>query len=148
MKNRKLLRIIQGKVGIEFKLTQNAKLRFFTIVNCNPSVKKGLIIIIILIGTGCNRHPDLRCFAASTPTDLYIINTGKSEICVLIEANLFNGNVIQDEVCLSSQESKTLCYELENIPSQEITIKTNRKERKLRLSPTERNEIDYSTIEK
>ncbi len=95
---------------------------------------------------GCNSHPKLRCFGASTPTELHLTNSGTKEICAIVEAVLFNGKVIQDKVCLDNNEIKNLCYELENIPTQIIKVKIDSEEKEVKLKSIDRNEFDFSSI--
>ena len=114
----------------------------------NDQMKKVFITSAILAGTGCNTHPDVRCFGASTPTDLHLKNTGRNTLCATIEAERFAGDIIKDKVCLDSQEVSILCYELEDLPAREVIVRINSEEIKIALSPTARNEIDYSTIKK
>jgi ribosomal protein L25 (general stress protein Ctc) len=109
-------------------------------------MKRIIVILIMPMFAGCNSHPKLRCIGASTPTELQLKNSGTNEICAIVEAVLFNGKVIQDEVCLDNNEIKNLCYELENIPTQEIKVKINSDEKKVKLKATESNEFDFSTI--
>jgi uncharacterized lipoprotein NlpE involved in copper resistance len=109
-------------------------------------MKKILVIISIFIGVGCNTHPKLRCFGASTPTEIHFKNSGTNEICAIVKAVLFNGSIIQDEVCLSNNEIKSLCYELDNMPTHEVRVLINSKEKKVKLKSTERIEFDFSTI--
>jgi ribosomal protein L25 (general stress protein Ctc) len=109
-------------------------------------MKRIIAILTMFMFAGCNSHPKLRCFGASTPSDLNVKNSGTKEMCAIVEVVLFNGKVLQDEVCLDSKEAKNLCYELENIPNKEIRIKIDSEERKVKLKSTGINEFDLFTI--
>ncbi|SFA79304.1 hypothetical protein [Algoriphagus aquimarinus] len=109
-------------------------------------MKRLIAVSIILLLSGCNSHPNFRCFGASTPTELYLNNTSGNEICAIIQAELFNGKIIQDKVCIKNNEVRSLCYELENIPTHEIIVKIDSFERTIKLSSRESNELNFAEI--
>lgn len=105
-----------------------------------------LILSSIILITGCLSPSKQRCFGASSPTDLNIINSGNIKICTEISTTLFNDEKLMDKVCLNAQSNTVLCYELENIPSNIVYFKIDSVKLQVKLNSLKRNEIDLAEI--
>lgn len=107
-----------------------------------------IAFFLILICLSCGPTPPrIRCFAASTPIDLVFINTGDQKKEVSIDFKLHTGEFDQDEFSIKPGKMRTVCYELENIPSGEVLLKIGSEEVKINLADYELKEIDVNRLD-